>query len=284
MTGKKNLFFLPAYGLTITLLFLLFSANISFAQEYSKLDSLKIGAKYKIILFDDTEIIGTVISIDSDYVTINTGVSSKRIRKDDIFNISKDLTPSRYGFMFSAGGGISIMTGGFFNEHYSDFSTLYSLQMNAVFVESGTRAFRFDLGYSRFKRKQIYEFMSDFQGGDLGMFCFKGDFMFGDFKPSSAVNPYGSVGLGIHLLMEDKYSYNVYNSWDSSYNSYSNPIYKSIDAVLSVGAGVGFRFNKHLGAYAEIQYNMITYGGGFLFFGFGTGYFPMRVGITYYLY
>ena len=102
--------------------------------------------------------------------------------------------------------------------------------------------------------------------------------MFGDFKPSSVVNPYGSVGLGIHLLMEDKSSYKVYNSWDSSYNSYSNPIFKSIDAVLSVGAGLGFRFNQHLGAY------MITYGGGFLFFGFGTGYFPMRAGITYYLY
>ncbi len=72
MLGKNKSSLLPAYGFIICFLLILASVNTSFAQEYSKLDSLKIGTQYKIILFDDTEIIGRIISNDSEYVKIET--------------------------------------------------------------------------------------------------------------------------------------------------------------------------------------------------------------------
>lgn len=116
------------------------------------------------------------------------------------------------------------------------------------------------------------------------MYYFKAEFMMGDLNPSSVVNAYGTVGLGIHVTKEEQYSYKYYSSWDSTYFTTTYPEQTNTNAVLSLGGGLGFRFNKYLGVYSEIQYNMVTSGGGFFIFGFGSGYFPIRAGITYYIY
>jgi hypothetical protein len=286
MQGKKYFSLLPAYRI-IALIFILsfLLSNSAYAQEYSKLDSLKPGVTYKIILFDDTEIIGKIIKHDSEFVIVSTGLTNTQIRKDDIFNISKNLTPSKYRFSFSGGGGVSILTEGFFNHSYKNYSSIFSLQVNAAFFANNKRAFRLDLGYSRFKRKDdSYPYYTEYKGGDLGMYYFKTEFMMGDLNPSSLVNAYGLVGLGIHITKEEEYTYKYYNSWDSTYHTYIYPVQTNTNAVLSLGGGLGFRFNKHLGVYTEIQYNMVTVGGGFFIFGFGSGYFPIRAGLTYYIY
>jgi hypothetical protein len=282
MPGKTKSSLLPAYGLIIA--FLLFALNSSHAQEYSKLDSIKIGTKYRIILFDDTEIIGKIISNDSVYVVVSTGTATSRIKKDDIFNISFDLTPSKYKFIFSAGGGISLLSGGFFEDGYRKTSSSFSVQLNSTFVTSGSKGFRIDLGYSRFMRKINDPYMIDYQGGGIGMFTFKTDFIAGDLSPSSVINAYGLIGLGLHIIKEESYSYK-YSYYDTlPPYTYTSPERSSTNVVFSIGGGLAFRFGKHLGVYSEIQYNMVTYGGWFFFYGIGAGYFPIRAGLTYYLY
>jgi hypothetical protein len=284
MPGKTKSNLLPAYGLTIAFLLFISFTSTSFAQEYSKLDSLKIGNRYKIILFDDTEIIGKIVSSDSVYIVISTAAATSRIKKDDIFNISTDLTPSKYKFTFSAGGGISLLSGGFFDDGYRKTSSSFSVQLNSTFITSSTKGFRIDLGYSRFKRKIDDPYMVDYQGGDIGMMTFKTDFVAGDLSPSSVVNAYALIGLGLHIIKEESYSYK-YRYYDSSaYYTYTTPERSSTNVVFSIGGGLAFRFTKHLGVYSEIQYNMITYGGWFFFYGVGAGYFPIRAGLTYYLY
>ncbi len=285
MPGKKILFFLPTCGTFASLFILSFLfTNHSAAQEYSTLDSLRTGRTYKIILFDDTEIIGRIVKTDSIYVVVSNESGTKRIKKDDIFNVSADLTPSQYRFTFSAGGGVSLLSRGFFEDGYRKAAPMLSFQLNANFVTSKSKGFRIDIGYSRFNRELNDPYMVDFQGGAIGMYSFKTDFVIGDLNPSSVINAYGLLGLGIHIIKEESYTYK-YRFYDTAaYYTYTTPEKSSTNVVFSVGGGLGFRFSKQLGVYAEIQYNMVSYGGWFFFYGFGAGYFPIRGGITYYLY
>ena len=285
MLGKNKSYLLPACGFIICFLLMLASVNTSIAQEYSKLDSLKIGTQYKIILFDDTEIIGRIVKNDSEYVVVNTGLTDKRVRKDDIYNISQDLTPSKYRFIFMAGGGVSFLTNGFFENHSTHHSALFSLQLGSTFITSSSKGFRIDLGYSRFKRKNDeYNWGTDYKGGDMEIYSFKTDFIMGDLSPSSDVNAYGSVGLGVNYTRQEESTYRYYISYDSTWYESKNPEETSTTLLFSLGGGLAFRFSKHFGAYAEIQYNMISFGNSFFFYGFGAGYLPVRAGVTYYLY
>lgn len=169
MQGKKNLFLLPDYGLIASLfIFFFLLINYTSAQEYSKLDSLKIGITYKVIMFDETEFIGKIIHHDSEYVIVSTELTEIKIRKNDIFDITGNLTPSKYRFLFSAGGGVSILTEGFFHQSYNRYSSLFSLQINAAFISSSSKGFRIDIGYSRFKKKaDYYQWYNNYEGGDL---------------------------------------------------------------------------------------------------------------------
>lgn len=285
MLGKNKSSLLPACGFIISLLLILASVNTSFAQEYSQLDSLKIGTQYKIILFDDTEIIGRIIKNDSEFVVVNTGLKDKRIRKDDIYNISRDLTPSKYRFIFAVGGGVSFLTNGLFEDRSSRHKSLFSLQLNSTFLTSSSKGFRIDLGYSRFKRNDdVYSWGTDFKGGDMEIYSFKTDFIMGDLSPASVINAYGSVGLGINYTREEESSYRYYISYDSTWHESKNPEETNTTLLFSLGGGLAYRFIKHFGAYIEIQYNMVSFGNSFFFYGFGAGYMPIRAGVTYYLY
>jgi hypothetical protein len=284
MPGKKNLLLPPAFGLTIAFLLFLFITNTSFAQEYSKLDSLKIGTKYKIILFDDTEIIGTVISTDSSFVTVNTGKNYSKVKKDDIFNISRNLTPSQYSLLLSAAGGVIFPGAEFFYRNNRDYDPSLSFQLNSAFVVSSNKAFRIDLSYSKLVRKKPYYVISS-TGGNVNMVSLSFDFVIGELKPESFFTAYGILGLGMHYTFIPAYTETVSWGYDTTYNTYTSKYEEEsrMNAVLRVGGGLGVKLSKHLTVFGEVQYNSVTYGG-FLFFAFGQGYIPVRFGLTYMLF
>lgn len=283
MLGKTKTSLLPAYGLITALLTLIIISHSAYSQEYSALDSLKIGSTYKIILFDDTEIIGKIIQNDSEFVTVNAGLANRKIKKDDIFNISRNLIPSKYRFMFSAGGGI-IFPGGEFpygnNRHYNPS---ISFQLNSAFVVSPSKAFRIDVGYSRIKKKSSEPGYS-YSGGDANLISFRCDFIIGVLKPESFYTAYAIVGLGLHYTFVPAYS--VTSTWRNSDTSYITHTYnieqeQKMNFVLAIGGGAGIKLNKNLLIYTEVQYNSVTYNSEFFFFPFASGYIPMRIGISY---
>ena len=118
----------------------------------------------------------------------------------------------------------------------------------------------------------------------MEIYSFKTDFIMGDLSPSSDVNAYGSVGLGVNYTREVELTYKYYLSYDSTWYESKSPEETRTTVLFSLGGGLAYRFSKHFGAYIEIQYNMVSFGNGFFFYGFGAGYLPLRAGVTYYLY
>src|SRR5436190_1824777 len=81
------------------------------SSQNLSLDSLQEGQKYKIVLFDDREIIGTLKNSDSVYINISDKDGLYRVRKEDVFFISRMLYPTKYNTMISVAGGLSFLTG-----------------------------------------------------------------------------------------------------------------------------------------------------------------------------
>jgi len=285
MQGKKYFSLLPAYGLiaSIFILSFLYTNHIS-AQEYSDFDSVKIGYKYKLILFDDTEIIGKLVSLDSVYMIVQTGKTNSKVRKDDILIISKDLIPSKYKFMFSVGGGLSFPAAEFFGVKGRDYKHSFAFQLNGSYLYKQNKALRLDFGYSRLKRKGWdYGYITSVEGGTADLFTAKIDLLVGELRPKYNIFAYALVGLGLHYTNLSETVITEYMSYDSTYHTYKYEENKEFNAVFGLGAGVGYKMTKSLGIYTEIQYTIATNKGSNIF-GYDGGYIPVRFGLTYFLY
>jgi hypothetical protein len=270
------------FGFSVLIVFLL--ASNSYTQEYSKLDSVTSGRTYKIILFDETEIIGKVVKQDSLNIYLLSENMLKTIRKDDIFNISRNLTPSKYNFIISAGGGISFLVGDRYESSYRGYDSQFGLQLSGLFPFSDNKGMRIDFGFSKFKRSEDYYYLHNYnyndtyEGGDLTFYSVKGEFVYGLLKPSSRFLVYGSVGLGLHVSHEEETRHTYYSSYDSTYQTWISPSEDYTFAVFSLGASAGYKFYRNFGVYVDAQYELITAYG--LFF-FGNGHFPLRAGVVY---
>ncbi|HWA06792.1 MAG TPA: hypothetical protein VG961_09605, partial [Ignavibacteria bacterium] len=122
----------------------------------------------------------------------------------------------------------------------------------------------------------------DPQKQNVDIYNLYGEFLFGDFSTKTNFSVYGLAGIGIMHVKEEGYTYTSYYSYDTSYYTYTRPDYNYTNFSMALGGGLRFKISNRIGAFAEAQYNLTTYQGFFWFF--GSGYFPIRAGITYMLY
>jgi len=281
---RKNL---ASLVLCSTIYLLSFVAS-SFSQYQVEpgLDSLVNGKKFRVTLYNDKEIIGRVIRQDSLYAFMVTGSGTVRIKKDDIFSISKNTEPKIIKALFSVGGGM-LFESDFQNGYGSNRKPGYSLQLTGAVPLSETRAIRFDLGFGRIMLDRVtYAVYSGYEYSTIEqsryIYSLNADVIFADFNTASDFSIYGLAGLGAVHVIESGYSFTYYSQYDSTYRTETYKGYNETYFSMAVGGGLKFRLRSKIGAYIEAQYNMFTYGGFFWFF--GSGYFPVRAGITYSLY
>jgi opacity protein-like surface antigen len=286
MKLKKNI---------LLLLSIIFFAAVVTQSLYSQESdiNLEAGKKYKIILFDDTEIIGRVISIDKNSVKIQTSSGETiHVLKENILYASTDLTPKHYKFSFSLLGGTSLLADNYYHYYYtSDKKSLSGIHadITGLFYLSDSKAIKLDMSYSHFKGQDYTSESyggyppSYYSSGSVTYFSFKPNIVLGYFKPKERFIGYGSLGIGIHYTKEGEWTEQWYNTYDSTYRIYTTPERSYVNAVFSLGGGVGYRITDNLGIHGEIEYNLITSDASFLFFG-GRGYFPLRIGVTYMLF
>jgi hypothetical protein len=247
-------------------------------------------------LFDDTEIFGKVIDVDSANVKVQTeNKNLVIIPRNNILYYSTELEPSKYKYSFSLLGGISLMTDENYYHGYngSGGSTIFpNFNLAGIFFISDTKAIKVDAGYTYVKRTyddgwypaNHPEYRSTYEGGDLSMFSLKGNLLLGKFTPDEKILLYGSIGLGIHYTKKQD---EIYSSWHQSYPDTATWIHESytyhyngeVNLLLSLGASAGYRFTKRFGVKAEIEYNLM--GGEYFIFWGGRSYFPIRAGIFY---
>ena len=265
-----------------------------YSQEVLFPDSLISGKTYKFVLYNDTEIIGKVLYADSVKIKVQTGNNDIYvIVRDNLLYYSTTAASSKYLFSISLMGGASLYTG---NDHYynhgNGMQTGINIDLAGIYYLSDTKGIKFDLGYSFLKANYeenaipaIYPYYPYiYEGGDVSNYLFKGNFLLGSFKPASRFIGYGSLGLGFHLSSQNEISEQYYSYEDSVYRTRVYPAESEINAVISFGGGIGYRFSKHLGVHAEIEYNFVTSHDSYFFYYNGRSYFPMRIGVIYTFY
>ncbi|MCC7159473.1 MAG: hypothetical protein IT281_08045 [Ignavibacteria bacterium] len=274
-----------------TALILLVFSGFTFqlrSQDDTLIDSLITGQRYRITLYNEKEIIGKVVKQDSVYAYIVSESGTSRVKKEDIFSFSKNVSPKIFKALFSLGGGVIIPSN--VNHSYNALNRLgFSIQFSALKPLDENRSLRIDLSFGRVKREVGYYPIYPYDGSysspsDLfrDIYTVNGNFIFGNNNTDSKFSMYGLIGLGMLIIREGDYSYTYYNSYDSTYHNYTEKGFSEAYFNISLGGGLRFNLKNRIGAYAEIQYNMFTNGGYFLFF--GSGYFPIRAGLTYTFY
>lgn len=256
-------------------------------QEYPGLDSLITGKKFRVTLYNDKEIIGRVIRHDSLYAFMITESGTVRIKKEDIFSISKNTDPKIIKALFSVGGGLLFQGNYHYSYNGSNNKPGYSLQLTGAVPISETKAVRFDLGFGQLRQERVV--FADYWANVFStlyqtrsVYSLNADVIFSDFSTASDFSLYGLAGLGVLHDSENDYSYTYYSPYDSAYRTDMHKGYSDTYFSMAVGGGMKFKLKGKIGAYIEAQYNIITYAGFFWFL--GSGYFPVRAGITYSLY
>lgn len=260
-----------------------FSSNIIYSQQQTEIDSLVTGKKYRITLYDDKEVIGKVARQDSVYAYIITETATVRLKKDDIFSISKNTVPTLIKAMFSLGGGFLLITGG---DNYYTRNTKpgYSIYLTGLIPLNENRAVRLDLGYGRLKKDEyVYASYNGYNSSEgaqtRDVYSMHVNFLFGDFMTGTKFSIYGLGGAGVVHTKESDFTSSYYDSYDSVYHYNTTPGESITSVSFAIGGGFKFSITKRLGFFAEAQYNMSSYEGVFLFF--GRGYFPIRGGFSY---
>jgi hypothetical protein len=146
-----------------------------------------------------------------------------------------------------------------------------------------------DLSYSQIKRLAddgygvypfIYPYYDSYEGGELSFYSLKIGFALGTLSPTQPLFAYGHFSGGIHLSHTAEMKHTYYGYYDSSYHTSVTPAQTYTYLVLGIGGVFGYRFLRNFGVHAEIEYNMITSEG---YFFFGRGYFPLRLGVSYFI-
>ncbi|MGA2668069.1 MAG: hypothetical protein ABSF32_04025 [Ignavibacteria bacterium] len=274
--------------------FLLILTGYVFSQNQTNVANILSGKTYKIVLFDDTEIFGKVISVDSANITVETQNRAKVIvPRNNILYYTTDLTPSKYNCLLSLLGGVSLFSKDNDYNTYNNGSTVGpNFDLGFIYFLSGTKAVQIDAAYTYYKAKYDFynnyntdpHYQETFSGGNASLFSFKGSIMFGRFEPAERIILCASLGLGIHYTAQqqvtESYWYQPYPDTTWKQGAYITPAHNDLNALISIGGSMGYRFSKKLGVKVEMEYDIVTGGYAFFFLG-GRNYFALRGGIFY---
>jgi hypothetical protein len=275
--------------------FLLIQSSFLYSQNQTDVTKIVPGKKYKIVLFDDSEIIGKVIASDSLNISIETDAKVMIIvPKSNILYYSSSITPNKYNYTLSLLGGISVFSGDNYYSYNGSTKTSAgpNFNLSGIYYISDSKAVKIDAGFTYLKPKYDNTYYADpmypssysYDGGDVTMFSLKGNILVGRFVPDERIIMYASLGFGIHYTKTKEMTTTHFerNYPDTTLRSYtySYPSHSEVNALISIGASLGYRLSKRFGVQAEIEYNLVTGSNNFIIFG-GNNYFPIRAGIFY---
>lgn len=283
------------FKLPLVLTVILTLVSYSHSQGKYSLPEFKIGKTYKFILFDESEIIGKVLSVDSVSVKIQQqDLQVILLSKENIFSVSADITPSQYGGIAYIGAGTFFLTNneGYYGYSYGSYSssikTPLSFQLAEVIPLSENKGLRIDFSYSHLKRTSpqynlLYNpYERNVSDIDVNYYTFTVGIAFGTMKPKDKIVAYGFFGAGIHHENVGEYTSQYYSTYDSTLHTNYDEGRANTNLTLNLGGSVGLRFSKTLGLYLDAQYIINTYGDGFFFLFYpARGYIPIRAGLMW---
>lgn len=257
-----------------------------YSQEHFA-DSVVTGKTYRFIMYNESEIYGTVLSSGQEYIKILTESGSHVMVnvKNILFFSPYDLS-GRLKYSVSLLGGISMLSS---NGNYGVEPGM-NIDLAGIYYFDESKAIKADFGYTFIKEKHddyitaplIYPYYPDiYEGGDISYFTLKGNYLLGMFNPEKKLMFYGSIGFGFNVTHVAEINEQYYNYDDSLYMRRSIPAENNINAVISAGGGLVFKVSKKLSVHTEIEYNYVTTDDNPGFFYSSRSYIPLRLGIMY---
>lgn len=302
----KNLTNILIIALTAMLLY----SGTLFSQEVSK-DSLKAGKVYKILLADDSWIVGEVTGIDS--VNIHFKKTSGRttvLYKEHIKTIllaPPELVTEYYKKMhtnktlsksfFTAGGGL-VLLGIFSGGEYENTPNTYVIDGECVLYFSRSEALRININYNFTGSSYSIPY---YDAGNTSVYLFSFDVLSGNLKPESKTNQYFTGGLSLLIYSESDYhsessylfgpklGYGIKHKASPNLMIggeilYATPFQYLMGGVFSIRPSLNVKVSENLGIYAEPQYTFpVAFGDGGGFY-FDSGFLTVKAGISYNLF
>ncbi|MDQ3020285.1 MAG: hypothetical protein M3R36_06915 [Bacteroidota bacterium] len=247
--------------------------QISFTQTF---DSVIIGKKYKIILFDEKEIIGTIVSHDEKVISVKADKILMTIEKNNIFSISKDISPSSYKFLPTLSGG-TVFNSNYNKYNGSGFASNFNIAGRFSYFYSEKKNLGLEISYTSFKNPS-YKNGTSYSDGKRSNIDFIINAQFGTFDKINVVDVYLNLGAGMHIEHENS-STNTYLTYDSIFYTYHTPSVTRSYPLLRVGGGLIIKPSKNIGI--NIEFDIDAYGLGYFIFPAAAS-FPLRAGFSYY--
>jgi hypothetical protein len=277
----------------LVIIFFFFQSSVLFSQNQTDISKIIIGKNYKLVLFDDTEILGKVTGWDSSSVKVETSNKSTIIiPRGNIFYYTTELAPTKYNFSLSLLAGVSFVTSDMFPDRgNSSGKSGPNFNLSGTLFLSDTKAIKFDAGYTYVKANynNYYTYYSSnyrsiYEGGNVSLFSFKANILFGRFYPDERFMLSFGLGFGFNIMNQQEVTDHSYQQqWpDTTWveHIYTNPAKSEISALVSLGGSLDYRLTKRLGVKIEMEYYMVTAESIFLIFG-NRNYLPMRAGLFY---
>jgi len=248
---------------------------ILFSQTLSPSDLLLKGNKYKLTLFDEKEITGTLVSQDDKTVTIKSGNILMTIERNNIFSITSDISPTRYKYLATLNSGTVPNS-----SEYGSYRSNFIINARFSYFYSEYKNIGIDLSYTSFKGSGYeYAYAIDNEGAKESYTDIIANAQIGTFEKENIVDAYLNLGAGIHIFHRNAYNYTYYSFYDSSYYSYYNRSYTRLYPVLQIGGGLIIKPSYNIGINVEVD--MQAYGFGFFLIPYEAN-FPVKAGISYY--
>jgi hypothetical protein len=278
--------------LLLIFIFSLVNAVSLYSQSQVDIDSLVQGKTYRIILFDDREIIGQVISLDSLYLKLSENSNIYKIRKDDIFKVSKSNMRTVHTLIIDAYGGYTVAAGEQ-NSYYRDNSVQikgFNSGVEAILPLRDFRGVRLSFDYTGMKIPELsYESHYGYEGYEYNEFnkedeasirfiSFRADYLLGDFRTDSRFIYFFSAGAGVNFYHKAAYNSYYYRN-DTLMSAYSYPEKNSTNIIFAIGLFGGYKISSRFGVHGQIEYNIIASED--IFGHYNSGHFPFKLGVFY---
>lgn len=258
----------------LTVIIATLANEVTFSQTLRPDDSLSTGIKYKVILFDEEEIIGALISQNNETISIKSDDILMTIERNNIFSITKDISPSHYKYL------ATLNTGTIPNSsQYGSYRSNFIINARFSYFYSEKKNIGLDISFIPFK-EESYEYAYDYGNGAMETYTdIIANAQLGTFDKNNTVDVYLNLGAGIHIFHRSSYNYTYYSFYDSGYYSYYNKPYTRLYPVLQIGGGLIIKPAYNIGI--NIEFDMQAYGFGYIFFP-AEANFPIKAGISYY--
>lgn len=174
------------------------NTGISYSQT---IDSLTPGKKYKIILFSEKEIIGTMISHDQNSISIRSDNIVMTIERNNIFSISKDLSASKYKFLINLFGAYIPKSE---NGYYFGQGSRSGIDIRASYFYSDKKNVGIEAAYFPSRKSSVeYTGTAVYTGGEIRSFEVIINGQFGTFDKNNIADFYLNLGVGVHTIYKN---------------------------------------------------------------------------------